>query len=277
MSRTRLGLGHLLALTLGLAPAFAAGAQADSVLDKIKREGVLKVCTPQIMPDLYKDPKTGVWSGVMADLLTGLTSWMKVKLQPVEVGGFDAALLTLKQGNCDLIGSSMVYNAPRAMEVNFIRPFGAKGINALVLKGNPKGLKTPADLNDPGVTIVTNVGSREHEFATRSFPKAKLLAVKVPNSVQIVEQVKRGDAVAAILPTLTIKWWLQVPDNAKWGEMAFPNEEFGNAPNGWAIRYGDPEWKDFLDNYSGYVAANNIATKLYDEYMERTNPFTKPR
>jgi hypothetical protein len=80
MSRTRLGLGHLLALTLGLAPALAAGAQADSVLDKIKREGVLKVCTPQIMPDLYKDPKTGAWSGVMADLLNGLTSWMKVKL-----------------------------------------------------------------------------------------------------------------------------------------------------------------------------------------------------
>jgi ABC-type amino acid transport substrate-binding protein len=277
MSRTRLGLGHLLALTLGLAPAFAAAAQADSVLDKIKREGVLRVCTPQIMPDLYKDPKTGVWSGVMADLLTGLTSWMKVKLQPVEVGGFDAALLTLKQGNCDLIGSSMVYNAPRAMEVNFIRPFGAKGINALVLKGNPKGLRKPADLNDPGVTIVTHLGSREYEFAARSFPKAKLLAVKAPTAVQIVEHVKRGDAAAAILPTLTIKWWLQVPDNAKWGEMAFPDEEFGNAPNGWAIRYGDPDWKDFLDNYSGYVAANNIAAKLYDQYFERANPFTKPQ
>jgi ABC-type amino acid transport substrate-binding protein len=273
MSRT----GLALALALALASTLSIAAQAESTLDKVKRDGVLKVCTPQIVPDLYKDPKTGEWLGVMADLLTGLTSWMKVKMQPVEVGGFDTAVLTLKRGNCDLIGSSMVYNAPRAMEVNFIRPFGAKGINAVMLKGNPKGLKTPADLNDAGVTIVTSLGSREHEFATRSFPKAKLLAVKVPAAIQIVEHVKRGDATVAILPTITVKWWLQVPDNASWGDIAFPNEDFGNAPNGWAVRYGDPDWKDFLDNYSGYVAANNIAAKLYEEYMERADPFTKPQ
>jgi ABC-type amino acid transport substrate-binding protein len=273
MSTTRLGW----AMAVGFVMAFGTGAHAESTLDKVKRDGVLKVCTPQIVPDLYKDPKTGAWSGVMADLLNGLTSWMKVKMQPVEVGGFDAALLTLKQGNCDLIGSSMVYNAPRAMEVNFIRPFGAKGINAVMLKDNPKHLKAPADLDDAGITIVSSLGSREHEFASRTFPRAKLLAVKVPSAIQIVEHVKRGDATVAILPTITIKWWLQVPENAKWGEMAFPKEDFGNAPNGWAVRYGDSDWKDFLDNYSGYVAANNIAAKLYDEYLDRSNPFTKPQ
>jgi ABC-type amino acid transport substrate-binding protein len=266
-----------MALAVGLTAAFSSNAHAETTLEKIKRDGVLKVCVPPVVPDLYKDPKTGEWSGVMADLLRTLTTWMKVKFQPVEVGGFDAALLTLKQGNCDLIGSSMIYNAPRAMEVNFIRPFGAKGINAVMLKTNAKRLKVPADMNSPDVTIVTNLGSREQETVTRLFPKAKIIAVKVPASIQIVEQVKRGDADVAVLPTVTAKWWLQVPENAAWGAMAFPDQDFGNAPNGWAIRYGDPDWKDFLDNYSGYIATNNIATKLYDEYMDRANPFTKPQ
>lgn len=265
------------ALAFGLTAAFSFNAHAETTLDKIKRDGVLKVCVPSVVPDLYKDPKTGEWSGVMADLLKTMTTWMKVKFQPVEVGGFDAALLTLKQGNCDLIGSSMIYNAPRAMEVNFIRPFGAKGINAVMLKTNPKGLKAPADMNSPDVTIVTNVGSREQEAITRLFPKAKIIAVKVPTSIQIVEHVKRGDADVAVLPAITARWWLQVPENAAWGAMAFPDQDFGNAPNGWAIRYGDPDWKDFLDNYSGYVTANNIAAKLYEEYMDRANPFTKPQ
>lgn len=265
-----------IATAVVLSVATGSAANAQSTLDKIKREGVIKVCTPQVVPDLYKDPKTGEWLGVMADLLNGLAQWMKVKVQPVEVGGFDAAVLTLKQGNCDLIGSSMVYNAPRAMEVNFIRPFGAKGINAVIQKTNPKNLKAPADLNSPGVTIVSSLGSREHETAARLFPKAKILAVKVPAAIQIVEQVKRGDANAAVLPTVTVKWWLAVPENASWGAMAFPDQDFGNAPNGWAIRYGDSDLKDFLDNYSGYVAANGIATKLYEEYMDRANPFTKP-
>lgn len=260
---------------VSLAVAFLGSAHAESVLDKIKKEGVIKICTPQVVPDLYKDPKTGEWLGVMADLYNQLATWMKVKVQPVEVGGFDAAVLTLKQGNCDLIGSSMVYNAPRAMEVNFIRPFGAKGINAVALKTNPKGLKNPVDLNSPNITIVTALGSREHETVMRLFPKAKIMAVKVPAAIQIVEHVKRGDADVAVLPTITAKWWLQVPDNAAWGMMAFPGQDFGNAPNGWAIRYGDPDWKNFLDNYSGYVAANHIATKLYEDYMERVNPYKK--
>ena len=265
------------ALAFGLAAVFGSQTLADTTLDKIKREGVLKVCVPSVVPDLYKDPKTGEWTGVMADLLQTLTTWMKVKLQPIEVGGFDAALLTLKQGNCDLIGSSMVYNAPRAMEVNFIRPFGAKGINAVVLKSNAKNLKAPADMNSPNVTIVTNLGSREMETVTRLFPKAKIMAVKVPSAIQIVEHVKRGDADIAVLPTVTAKWWLQVPENAAWGMMAFPDQDFGNSPNGWAIRYGEPDWKDFLDNYSGFVAANNTAAKLYDEYMDRANPFLAPK
>ena len=264
-------------LAFCLVSTFGAAAQAQSILEKIKRDGVLKVCMPQIVPDLYKDPKTGEWTGVMADLLNTLATWIKVKIQPVEVCGFEPALLTLKQGNCDLIGSSMVYNAPRSMEVNFIRPFGAKGINAVMLKTNPKGLKVPADMNTPDITIATSLGSREHETATRLFPKAKLLAVKVPASIQILEHVKRGDANVAVLPAITVQWWLQVAENAAWGAMAFPGQDFGNAPNGWAIRYGDSDWKDFLDNYSGYVTANNIASKLYDDYMQRSNPFARPQ
>lgn len=66
-----------------------------------------------------------------------------------------------------------------------------------------------------------------------------------------------------------------MPENAAWGAMGFPGQDFGNAPNGWAIRYGDPAWKDFLDAFSGWVAANNVSVNLYEDYMARTNPFVK--
>src|SRR5579872_5603155 len=76
-------------------------AAAESVLDKVKREGVLRVCNFQLMPDLYKNPKTNEWIGVMGDLMKQLADWMKVKIEPVEVVGSDVAILTLKQGGCD--------------------------------------------------------------------------------------------------------------------------------------------------------------------------------
>jgi polar amino acid transport system substrate-binding protein len=256
-----------------LAYAPWAGAQT-SVLDKVKSSGTLKVCFAQGMPDNFKDPKTGQWTGVMFDLATELTKWMKVKLEPVEVG-WDVAVLSLKQGTCDMFGSSIVYNAPRALEINFIRPFGAKGINVVIPKTNPKKLKNAADMNDPKITLIAELGTREHETAARLFPKAKILAVKATSSIQIVDSVKRGDADAAVLPAITVKWWLQVPENAAWGMMGFPNQDFGNAPNGWAVRYGDPAWKDFLDAFSGWVAANNVSVNLYEDYMKRTNPFIK--
>lgn len=255
--------------------AYSSGALAQpSVLDKVKNSGTLKVCFAQGMPDNFKDPKTGQWTGVMFDLATELTKWMKVKLEPVEVG-WDVAVLSLKQGTCDLFGSSIVYNAPRALEINFIRPFGAKGINVVISKNNPKRLKNPVDMNDPKITLIAELGTREHETAQRLFPKAKVLAVKATSSIQIVDSVKRGDADAAVLPAITVKWWLQVPENAAWGVMGFPNQDFGNAPNGWAVRYGDPAWKDFLDAFSGWVAANNVSVNLYNDYMKRTNPFIK--
>ena len=108
----------------------AVHAQSDtSTLTKVKKEGVMKVCYAQGSPESYKDPKTGEWLGVFVELANELATWMKVKIQPVEVQ-WNTAVLALKRGDCDFFGSSFVYNAPRAMEVSFVTPFRAKGLNA---------------------------------------------------------------------------------------------------------------------------------------------------
>jgi ABC-type amino acid transport substrate-binding protein len=197
---------------------------------------------------------------------------MKVKTEIVETS-WDTVVLSLKQGSCDVIGSSLIYNAPRAMEVAYVTPFGAKGINLIIDKKNPKHIAKQDDLNNPDITIAAIAGSRELETVQRMFPKAKTLALKVPTDVQIAEWVKRGDADAAALPTITVRWWLNVPENAAWGAMGLPGKDFGNAPNGWAVRIGDPDWQNFLDSYVDWANANSYAQHLYDDYLARTNPF----
>src|SRR5690348_15964311 len=105
------------AIALGLISSlvfWTSNAQAqESVLDKVKRTGVLKVCNAELLPDDYKDPKTRQWTGPIVDRVNELANWMKVKVEPVEVG-WDVAVLSLKQGTCDLWGSILIYNAPRA-------------------------------------------------------------------------------------------------------------------------------------------------------------------
>jgi len=264
-----------IAAIVAFAVAGAAFAQSDSsTLTKVKKEGVMKVCYAQGSPESYKDPKTGEWQGVFVELANELATWMKVKIQPVEVQ-WDTAVLALKRGDCDFFGSSFVYNAPRALEVSFVQPFRAKGLNAIIRKDNKKNLKKIADLNHENITIAVGLGSREYETGKRLFPKAKFLALKIQSDVETLPPTQRGDADVTILPVLNINWWLAIPENAAWGKIAFPGEDFGNAPVGWAVRYGDQEWKDFLDQYVRWVQANDLVKHTYDEYMAKTNPFAK--
>src|SRR5271170_2800785 len=143
MRLVRIGLACVAFLTAsGLANA------EESVLDKVKKEGVLKACVAQIAPEAFKDAKTGEWHGVTIDLLNELVTWMKLKLEIVEVK-WDIAVLSLKRGDCDMFGGSFVFNAPRAMEVNYIVPFYRKGVNFIVPKQAKQQFATPKDFNDP--------------------------------------------------------------------------------------------------------------------------------
>jgi ABC-type amino acid transport substrate-binding protein len=256
----------LIAGLLLLCGGAALGQPSDSVLAKVKNEGTLKVCYAQTTPDAYKDPKTGEWHGVFIDLTDELASWMKVKVQPVEVQ-FSTVILALNRGDCDLFGASLLYNAPRAMEVNYIVPFAAKGMNAVIPADNPKHFTKPEDFNQDGVTLAAVAGSRDYEVAKRMFPKAKLLALQPPTDIQLFETVRRGDADAAFANGITIRWWLKSPDS-KWATIAF-KDDFSTQPNGWAIRYGDPAWKDFLDSFARWALANNRARDLYESYLSR--------
>jgi ABC-type amino acid transport substrate-binding protein len=256
------------ALAFGVPNLATAQVPRDSALARIKSEGTMKVCYAQVTPDSYKDPRTGQWTGVFVDIVNELADWMKVKVQPVEVQ-WSTAVLAINRGDCDLFGASLLYNAPRAMEIDYITPFSAKGMNAVIQKGNPKGFSKPEDFNREGVTLAAVAGSRDYEVATRLFPKAKLLALQTTTDIQLFEAVRRGDADAAFANGITIRWWLKSPD-ANWAGIAFP-EDFSNQPNGWAIRYGDPAWKGFLESFAHWAMANKRAATLYDEYLSRTS------
>lgn len=269
----RKGCGLVAIVTAGyLGLASTASAQSGSTLEKVKSAGTVKVCVAQISPEAYKDAKTGQWSGVFVDLTNELAAWMKWKVELVEVQ-WPTVVPSLKRGDCDMYGGSLVYNAPRAAEIAFIRPQWAKGVNAIVKKEDAGKFKQVADLNDPAITIAVVAGTSENEVARRSFPKAKILALQVNSNIQIMESVRRGDATAALLPKITLDWWLAVPENNSWGQMAFPGTEFAASPNGWAVRYGDPDWARFLDMFSTWATASGTIQQLYDKYVVATNPF----
>lgn len=258
-----------------LAPLGAtARAQSGSILKRIASSGKMTVCYADVTPDSYKNPKTGQWVGVFVDLVHELANWMHVKVQPVQVT-WATAVSAIKQGECELFGASLLYNAPRAMQIEYILPFSAKGMNAVIPVNNPKHFKDPSDFDKPGVVLGVVAGSRDQEVAKRQFPKAKILAYQTPTDIGLFAAIRNGDVDAAFANGLTIRWWLRNTDNKKWASVAFP-DDFSVQPNGWAIAYGDPEWKSFLDSFARYVLANHQAEHLYASYLARTSLFSPP-
>ena len=263
-----------IAAALALVASGPAGAQSDSsTLTRIKKEAQMKVCYAPGAPESYKDPKTNEWLGVFVTLANELAAEMKVKLTPVEVQ-WATAVLALKRGDCDFFGSSFAYTVQRGQEVAFIRPFRAKGLNVVIRKDDNR-IKQLSDLNDDKIKIAVTQGTRELDTAKRLFPKAQILALQFQSDVETLAPVKRGDADATINAIININWWLQLAEHNSWAKMAFPGEDFGNTPVGWAVRYGDGEWKEFLDGYSTFVQTRDRVRELYDEYLAKSNPFQK--
>src|SRR5438045_952797 len=185
---------------LGFVAIALPAAAEESALQKMKQTGVIKACIAQTNPESFKDAKTGEWKGINVDLMNELATWAKSKVEWVEVK-WDTVILSLNRKDCDMFGGSLQYNAPRALEVSYIVPFWKKGSNLVVRKDARRKFANPKEFDDPGVTIAAVAGTSDNELVKRQFPKAKLQALNVNSSIQVMDSVRRGDVDAAFVST----------------------------------------------------------------------------
>jgi hypothetical protein len=171
----------------------------------------------------------------MVDLLNGTTKWMKVKAEIAGVGWDCGRALAQARDLRPVRLVHCLYRPARHGDC-FCDAVRRKGDNIIIDKKNPKSIKGSRGSEQSERQHHRRARHAQHDNAQRFFPKAHILAVKVPSMVQVIDWVKRGDADAAVLPTITARWWLNVPENAAWAVMGFPDNDFGNAPNGWAVR-----------------------------------------
>jgi hypothetical protein len=54
--------------------------------------------------------------------------------------------------------------------------------------------------------------------------------------------------------------------NSEWAIIVDSKNPFDKRPNTWMIRHGDVAWKNFLDSWCGFIAANGEVQRLFDKY-----------
>lgn len=239
-----------------------SGIDPKSVLAKVKKGGALEVGYAQLPLWFFKDAKSGELRGIYKELVDSLAKDLEMTVNWHEVT-FANATISLRSGEYDLFGSSASYTVPRATVCNYVGPLWSKGSLAVIRKADAGKFQTMSDLNNPDVTIAVNGGSSDEQRMPLLFPKAKFMAVAGQYSMA-AEPVRGSRATACIVGDTEAN--ALAKRNPDWAVVLDPSNSFDKRPNTWMIRYGDVAWKNFLDTWCAYVAANGQVQRLYDKY-----------
>ncbi len=258
------GLGGLGSAREAYAQLLESGIDDKSALARVKKEGKLRVGYAQTLPWFNKDAKSGGLTGIYYDVAEALGKELEVKVEYKEVSWADSTV-ALRKGDFDVFGSSLFYTVPRALVVAYTAPMWHKGHLALCHKDNAGRFKSIADFNRSDVTFSVNVGTREEHVLKVTFPKAKIITT----SGQIVlsaEPVRTKKADLWVSGDLDILVFAR--KNSAWAHVIDPDRPFARGANTWAIRYGDPAWKFFLDMWADNMVESGFMQQRYDYYKD---------
>jgi polar amino acid transport system substrate-binding protein len=178
-------------------PARAQSA-AESTFDRIRRTKVLRIAAlPGEIPYFIKDIATGEWSGACIDMAKDVAKVFDAKLEYVE-STYGNSVLDLQSNKVDL-AFALNPTPARALSIGFTHPMIIHPFGCVARKGLAP--KTWADINNPDIRIVFDIGSLHETAARRYCPKAQLTGFKSRDECLLNMQSGRADVhiLAAIL------------------------------------------------------------------------------
>ncbi len=249
MKRQNLWIGFLLITGLTLFASQQAAAQTarpegagESMLEQVMKRGVLRVGMSTFVPWAMQD-KSGNFVGFEIDVANRVAQDMGVKAEfiPTKWSGIIPALLT---GKFDIIIGGMGIRPERNLKVNFSIPYDYTGMSIVAHKRLAAGFKKLSDFNSPSVSIASRTGTTAASAAKQFMPKVKLRLFD--DESQAIQELLLGrvQAVVASAPLPAFQA-IANPDR-----LFLPlKEDFTREPIGFAIRKGDFNTLNFLDNW----------------------------
>lgn len=231
-----------------------SGIDPNSVLAKIKSEGRLRIGVSYTVGVWAgKNPTTGELEGAYVDAARRLCSQLEVEPEFIEVS-FGNVTVGLRNHDFDVAGSSYTYTIARALVADFIGPLWRRGWLAVTHKDNAERFKTAADLNNADVTFAVDAGSSEEALVKSRFPLAQMISTTGGAGMRVLPvQSKQADAYVG--GDVDVNAWATRNDWAYVIDPANPMEVMANT---WMVRYGDPDWKRFLDFWADSVVSSGF-------------------
>ncbi|HEC1570566.1 cysteine ABC transporter substrate-binding protein [Campylobacter upsaliensis] len=240
----------------------ACGSSESGVnsIERIKNAGVVKIGVFGDKPPFgYVDEKGAnqgydiIFAKRIAKELLGDEN--KVEFVLVEAAN---RVEFLKSNKVDIILANFTQTPERAEQVDFALPYMKVALGVAVPKDSE--IKSVEDLKDK--TLILNKGTTADAYFTKNHADIKTLKFDQNTETFAALMDKRGDALAHD-NTLLFAWVKERPD------YKVVIKELGNqdviAP---AVKKGDKELKEFIDNLIISLAAEQFFHKAYDESLK---------
>lgn len=214
----------------------------ESVIEKIQKEGVIRVGMSTFVPWAMKDKK-GELIGFEIDVAKKLAEDMGVKIEfvPTAWSGIIPALLT---GKFDVIIGGMGITPQRNLKVNFTIPYEYSGMSMVAHQKKAAGFNSLQDFNKSDVTIAVRMGTTAEQAARKFMPQARLKLFE--NESQALQELNLGrvHAVVSSAP-MPVFHALKYPD-----KLFVPlSDNFTREPIGFALRKGDHDALNYFNNW----------------------------
>ncbi|MDW6003625.1 transporter substrate-binding domain-containing protein [Vibrio mangrovi] len=248
-------------LVLGAAIFSSATTLATaSTIEGILKSGELKFCFEAGYVPFEMTSKDGRFIGFDIDIAKHMARSIDVKFVPVNTA-WDGIIPTLQTNKCDFIGG-MTVTPKRNLKVSFADAYMQIGQTVLLAPKLKGKISNYRELNHAGYTVTTQMGTTGAEAAKKYLSNAKVDLYET--SADAVLQVANGRADAFVY---------DLPYNAMYASqhadrVVHLDSAFTFEPLAWAVRQGDAEFVNFLNNYLKQIRGDGTYERIYNKWFK---------
>jgi polar amino acid transport system substrate-binding protein len=236
-------------------------AAEDAINTILKRGKLLVGLEAGYMPFEMRS-KEGEVIGFDVDMTKAMAKAMGVEIEFVNTNwdGIIPALMTKK---FDLIASGMTVTQGRNLKINFANPYISVGQTILLNKNLAGKITSYKQLNNPKYTIASKLGTTGEKAVKRMIPRAKYLSYETEQEGSMEVISGKIDAFVYDLPFNAI-----MANTKGKGKIVHLDTAFTFEPLGWAIRKGDPDFLNWLNNFMYQIKNDGTYDKIYAKWFQ---------
>ncbi|MFC1829842.1 transporter substrate-binding domain-containing protein [Thermodesulfobacteriota bacterium] len=227
------------------APVFGADIELakKSTIQKILDRGELRVGFESGYVPFEMTDKKGNFIGFDMDFGRRLAKAMGVKFVPVNTA-WDGIIPALVTDKFDIIMGGMTITQERNLKVSFADPYIVVGQTILLNKKHAGTVQSFKDLNDPKYILTSRMGTTGEQAIKKYIPKATYKGFESEAEAGLEVINGKADALVYDLPFCGFLYGSQGK-----GKTIFLSTPFTFEPLAWAIKQGDPDFLNFLNNF----------------------------